>query len=134
MSNVTDAKPTGTAPAAGGDLKAPKSEQASFREIMNKSAASAMRGGTAGAIAMGANVACLMWMRTTVSGLFIVLSSSLSVFLSLFLSNIHILISFYIPYDCCHVVSSTRWILSYTLYTLYAIYTLYTLSTLYYII
>jgi hypothetical protein len=26
-----------------------------------------VRGGTAGAVAMGANVACLMWMRTTVS-------------------------------------------------------------------
>lgn len=39
----------------------------SAREILNKSAASAVRGGTAGAIAMGANVACLMWMRTTVN-------------------------------------------------------------------
>ena len=38
-----------------------------FEEIMNKAAKSAMRGGTAGAVAMGANVACLMWMRTTVS-------------------------------------------------------------------
>lgn len=38
----------------------------SFREVVNKAAASAVRGGTAGAIAMGANVACLMWMRTTV--------------------------------------------------------------------
>ena len=38
-----------------------------FNEIMNKAAKSAMRGGTAGAVAMGANVACLMWMRTTVS-------------------------------------------------------------------
>ena len=38
-----------------------------FSEIMNKSAASAIRGGTAGALAMGANVAALMWMRTTVS-------------------------------------------------------------------
>ncbi|KAG7343236.1 mitochondrial carrier protein [Nitzschia inconspicua] len=38
-----------------------------FSEIMNKSAKSAMRGGTAGAVAMGANVACLMWMRTTVN-------------------------------------------------------------------
>jgi hypothetical protein len=37
-----------------------------FKEIMNKAAKSAARGGTAGAIAMGANVACLMWMRTTV--------------------------------------------------------------------
>jgi hypothetical protein len=38
-----------------------------FSEIMNKSAKSAIRGGTAGAVAMGANVAALMWMRTTVS-------------------------------------------------------------------
>lgn len=46
----------------------PKSEaQPSFREIMNNSAKSAMRGGTAGAVAMGVNVAALMWMRTTVN-------------------------------------------------------------------
>lgn len=38
-----------------------------FAEIMDKSAKSAIRGGTAGAVAMGANVAALMWMRTTVS-------------------------------------------------------------------
>jgi hypothetical protein len=38
-----------------------------FSEIMNKAGKSAVRGGTAGAVAMGANVACLMWMRTTVS-------------------------------------------------------------------
>jgi len=38
-----------------------------FEEIMNKSAKSAMRGGAAGAVAMGANVACLMWMRTTIN-------------------------------------------------------------------
>lgn len=37
-----------------------------FEEIMSKAGKSAMRGGTAGAVAMGANVACLMWMRTTV--------------------------------------------------------------------
>lgn len=37
-----------------------------FREIMDKAAASAMRGGTAGAVAMGLNVGALMWMRTTV--------------------------------------------------------------------
>ena len=42
-------------------------EAPTFNEIMNKAAASAVRGGTAGAVAMGANVACLMWMRTTVS-------------------------------------------------------------------
>jgi hypothetical protein len=33
---------------------------------MRKASASAVRGGTAGAVAMGANVAALMWMRTTV--------------------------------------------------------------------
>jgi len=37
-----------------------------FNEIMNKAAKSALRGGVAGAAAMGANVVCLMWMRTTV--------------------------------------------------------------------
>lgn len=37
-----------------------------FGEIMDKSAKSAMRGGTAGAVAMGLNVGALMWMRTTV--------------------------------------------------------------------
>jgi hypothetical protein len=42
----------------------------SFREVLNKAAASAARGGVAGACAMGANVACLMWMRTTVSFIF----------------------------------------------------------------
>ena len=44
-----------------------KEPQPSFNEILNKAAKSAVRGGTAGAVAMGANVACLMWMRTTVS-------------------------------------------------------------------
>ena len=38
----------------------------SFREILAEASASAVRGGTAGAVAMGANVVCLMWMRTTV--------------------------------------------------------------------
>lgn len=38
----------------------------SLKEILQKSAASAARGGTAGAAAMGANVAALMWIRTTV--------------------------------------------------------------------
>ena len=42
-------------------------KELSFSEIMSKAGKSAMRGGTAGAVAMGANVACLMWMRTTVS-------------------------------------------------------------------
>lgn len=42
-------------------------KELSFSEIMSKAGKSAMRGGTAGAVAMGANVACLMWMRTTVN-------------------------------------------------------------------
>ena len=42
-------------------------EPLQWNEVLNKAAASAMRGGTAGACAMGANVACLMWMRTTVN-------------------------------------------------------------------
>ena len=37
-----------------------------FGEIMDKAAKSALRGGTAGAVAMGLNVGALMWMRTTV--------------------------------------------------------------------
>lgn len=41
--------------------------QPTFNEIMDKAAKSALRGGVAGAAAMGANVACLMWMRTTVN-------------------------------------------------------------------
>jgi len=40
---------------------------ATLSEILDKAAKSALRGGTAGACAMGANVACLMWMRTTVN-------------------------------------------------------------------
>ena len=35
-------------------------------EILDKAAKSAVRGGTAGAVAMGLNVGALMWMRTTV--------------------------------------------------------------------
>lgn len=42
-------------------------EPLQWNEVLNKAAASAMRGGTAGACAMGANVACLMWMRTTIN-------------------------------------------------------------------
>mmetsp|Transcript_14132 Transcript_14132/g.15810 ORF Transcript_14132/g.15810 Transcript_14132/m.15810 type:complete len:298 (-) Transcript_14132:28-921(-) len=38
-----------------------------LKKILTKSAESAVRGGTAGAVAMGANVAALMWMRTTVN-------------------------------------------------------------------
>ena len=40
--------------------------QPTFGEIMDKAAKSALRGGTAGAVAMGLNVGALMWMRTTV--------------------------------------------------------------------
>jgi len=43
-----------------------KKDAPTFNEIMNKAAKSAIRGGTAGAVAMGANVGALMWMRTTV--------------------------------------------------------------------
>jgi hypothetical protein len=39
----------------------------SISEILNNARKSAIRGGTAGAAAMGANVACLMWLRTTVN-------------------------------------------------------------------
>ena len=46
-------------------IEKPKA-QLSFREVLEKSAASAARGGIAGALAMGANVAALMWIRTTV--------------------------------------------------------------------
>ena len=46
--------------------KEPKTEPTSFKEIIDKAGKSAMRGGTAGAVAMGLNVGALMWMRTTV--------------------------------------------------------------------
>ena len=39
----------------------------SISEILSNARKSAMRGGVAGAAAMGANVACLMWLRTTVN-------------------------------------------------------------------
>uniref|UniRef100_A0A7S1BNH2 Mitochondrial carrier protein n=1 Tax=Corethron hystrix TaxID=216773 RepID=A0A7S1BNH2_9STRA len=42
-------------------------DNATFGEIMAKAGKSAMRGGTAGALAMGANVGALMWMRTTIN-------------------------------------------------------------------
>ena len=42
-------------------------QQPTVSEILDKAAKSAMRGGTAGAVAMGLNVGALMWMRTTVS-------------------------------------------------------------------
>jgi len=38
-----------------------------FKEILDKASKSAIRGGTAGAVAMGLNVGALMWMRTTVN-------------------------------------------------------------------
>jgi hypothetical protein len=41
--------------------------QPTFSEVMDKAAKSALRGGTAGAVAMGLNVGALMWMRTTVN-------------------------------------------------------------------
>jgi len=44
-----------------------KKQAPTFSEVMNKAAKSAIRGGTAGAVAMGANVGALMWMRTTVN-------------------------------------------------------------------
>lgn len=44
-----------------------KEAKPTFNEILNKAAGSAVRGGTAGAVAMFANVGCLMWMRTTVN-------------------------------------------------------------------
>lgn len=46
--------------------KAAPPEELTFSEIMAKASKSAFRGGLAGGVAMGANVACLMWMRTTV--------------------------------------------------------------------
>lgn len=42
-------------------------EPPTVREILDKAGKSAMRGGTAGAVAMGLNVGALMWMRTTVN-------------------------------------------------------------------
>lgn len=48
-------------------IETKEKEGPSFQEILNKAAASAVRGGTAGALAMGANVGCLMWMRTTLN-------------------------------------------------------------------
>ena len=53
-------------------MSAPTTDPASthpptFREIIDKSAASAMRGGLAGGLAMGANIGCLMWLRTTMN-------------------------------------------------------------------
>jgi len=44
-----------------------ETKKLSSKEIFDKAAASALRGGTAGAVAMGLNVGALMWMRTTVN-------------------------------------------------------------------
>jgi hypothetical protein len=60
MSSTTTTTPT-TTPSEK------KKEPQSFREVLQKASASAVRGGTAGAVAMGANVAALMWMRTTIN-------------------------------------------------------------------
>merc|ERR1719410_1989996 len=48
-------------------VKTTEEPQLSFNEILTKASNSALRGGLAGACAMGANVACLMWMRTTIN-------------------------------------------------------------------
>lgn len=56
-----------TKEAAGGVGETALKPKQSFSDIMNKSAGAAFRGGFAGAVAMGANVGALMWMRTTVN-------------------------------------------------------------------
>ena len=48
-------------------------------EILDKAAKSAIRGGTAGAVAMGLNVGALMWMRTTVRFFYVFQSRQLLV-------------------------------------------------------
>merc|ERR1719148_24786 len=45
----------------------PKADPPTFREVLDKASKSALRGGLAGAVAMGVNVGALMWMRTTVN-------------------------------------------------------------------
>jgi len=72
MSTATATATSAAAGAGGSNLQ--RKDTLSFREIMDKSAKSAVRGGTAGAAAMGANVAALMWMRTTVSNVVVLLS------------------------------------------------------------
>ncbi len=47
-------------------MSAEPKKELSALEVLDKAAKSAMRGGTAGAVAMGMNVGALMWMRTTV--------------------------------------------------------------------
>jgi hypothetical protein len=66
MSSPANASAPPPAAAAVGAAPKKDEEQLSFGEIMRKASASAVRGGTAGAVAMGANVFALMWMRTTV--------------------------------------------------------------------
>jgi hypothetical protein len=51
----------------GAEAAAAEPPPPSLRSILEKAGASALRGGTAGAVAMGANVGLLMWMRTTVN-------------------------------------------------------------------
>mmetsp|Transcript_23625 Transcript_23625/g.54996 ORF Transcript_23625/g.54996 Transcript_23625/m.54996 type:complete len:96 (-) Transcript_23625:586-873(-) len=63
-----------------------KKDPPTFKEILQKASKSAVRGGTAGAAAMGANVACLMWMRTTVSTSCVCVYTEGRPFLWLFLS------------------------------------------------
>lgn len=64
---TTTAKAPETPAAASTTTTPPPPKELTFKEVMDKAAKSAVRGGTAGAVAMGANVACLMWMRTTVN-------------------------------------------------------------------
>jgi purine nucleoside permease len=62
MSSSSTTTTTTTAEAA----TPPPTAALTFRQVLDKSAASAMRGGVAGAAAMAANVGALMWIRTTV--------------------------------------------------------------------
>jgi hypothetical protein len=52
--------------SSSGDGQAAKKPQLSFGQVLEKAAASAAKGGIAGACAMVANVAALMWIRTAV--------------------------------------------------------------------
>ena len=67
MSSTSTTQQQSDPPKDGAPEKSdPPKEDLTFKQVMDKAAKSAVRGGTAGACAMGANVACLMWMRTTV--------------------------------------------------------------------
>ena len=44
-----------------------KEEQVDAKQVLDKALGRALQGGVAGALAMGANVLTLMWMRTTVN-------------------------------------------------------------------